>query len=142
MKQDAFKVEVAWEAAVSEDHRRRDPKENWVERGTDVERTVFFSDAVFAIAITLLALVIRVPEVPEEATALREALFELWPKLFSFFISFWFVGIYWVAHHRVFHYVRVTTAGCCSQPPVSHVGRAVPVLILAARRVRRSRGSR
>jgi len=73
-----------------------------VERGTDVERAVFFSDAVFAIAITLLALEIRVPDNP---TNLDEALLELWPRFFSFFISFWFVGTYWVAHHRVFHHV-------------------------------------
>ena len=85
---------------------RGGPEEHWVERGTDVERTVFFSDAVFAIAITLLALEIRVPEGAEDPAALREALLELWPRFFSFFISFWFVGTYWVAHHRVFHYIR------------------------------------
>jgi uncharacterized membrane protein len=67
---------------------------------------VFFSDAVFAIAITLLALEIRVPEVPDDPTALREALLTLWPRFFSFLISFWIVGTYWVAHHRVFHYIR------------------------------------
>jgi uncharacterized membrane protein len=73
-----------------------------VERGTDVERAVYFSDAVVAIAITLLALEIRVPDNP---TNLGDALLELWPRFFSFFISFWFVGTYWVAHHRVFHHV-------------------------------------
>ena len=91
---------------MSEGHRRRDREERWVERGTDVERAVFFSDAVFAIAITLLALEIRVPEGPDDAAALREALLRLWPAFVSFFISFWFVGFYWVAHHRVFHHVR------------------------------------
>jgi uncharacterized membrane protein len=64
---------------------RRGTDEPWIERGTNVERTVFFSDAVFAIAITLLALKIRVPEDPR---GLGEALLELWPR----FISFWIVG--------------------------------------------------
>ena len=83
--------------------RRRGHDEPWVERGTDVERAVFFSDAVFAIAITLLALEMRVPDDP---TDLGEALLALWPRFFSFFISFWFVGTYWVAHHRAFRHIR------------------------------------
>lgn len=74
-----------------------------MERGTDVERTVYFSDAVFAIAITLLALEIRVPD---DAENLRGALFALWPKFFSFALSFWLIGTYWIAHHRTFHRVR------------------------------------
>jgi uncharacterized membrane protein len=82
------------------------PQGHWLERGNEIERTVFFSDAVFAIAITLLALEIRLPDVADDPTALQEALIGLWPKFFSFLISFWFVGNYWVAHHRVFHYIR------------------------------------
>lgn len=82
------------------------PQGHWLERGNEIERTVFFSDAVFAIAITLLALEIRLPDVADYPTALQEALIGLWPKFFSFLISFWFVGNYWVAHHRVFHYIR------------------------------------
>ncbi len=46
------------------------------------------------------------PEVPDDPAALREALLGLWPRFFSFFISFWFVGTYLIAHHRVFHYKR------------------------------------
>jgi hypothetical protein len=61
--------------------RRSGHEEHWVERGTDVERAVFFSDAVFAIAITLLALEIRGPDAP---THLGEALLALWPRFFSF----------------------------------------------------------
>jgi uncharacterized membrane protein len=78
-----------------------DPANHWLERGS------FFSDAVFAIAITLLALEIQVPQIPAglEATLLPSALLELWPKLFSFLISFWVVGNYWLAHHRIFHYI-------------------------------------
>lgn len=88
--------------------RTREPdveEERWVERGTEVERIVFFSDAVFAIAITLLVLEIRVPEglSPSE---LKVALGEMWPKYLSYLISFSLIGGFWRAHHRIFHYVK------------------------------------
>lgn len=71
------------------------------ERGTEVERIVFFSDAVFAIAITLLVLEIRVPDGLPPAR-LAEALGRMWPKFLSYLISFSVTGGYWRAHHRIF----------------------------------------
>jgi uncharacterized membrane protein len=70
---------------------------------TDTGRTISFSDAVIAIAITLLALDLKVPQVPESSVAaeLPRALLELWPNLFSFVLSFWIIGSYWLAHHRI-----------------------------------------
>ena len=70
--------------------------------GTDTGRTISFSDAVIAIAITLLALDLKVPQVPESSAAaeLPRALLELWPNLFSFALSFWIIGSYWLAHRR------------------------------------------
>jgi len=61
------------------------------------------SDAVIAIAITLLALDLKVPQVPESSVAaeLPRALLELWPNLFSFVLSFWIIGSYWLAHRRI-----------------------------------------
>jgi uncharacterized membrane protein len=80
---------------------------SWIESGTDVERLMFFSDAVFAIAITLLALEIRLPEMHEPTTReLRRALLGLLPQFYSFAISFWIIGVYWLAHHRIFRYIR------------------------------------
>jgi len=65
-------------------------EEHWTESGTDIERRVFFSDAVFAIAITLLVLDLRVPLISESTAAseLPDALLELWPNAFSFLVSF------------------------------------------------------
>jgi uncharacterized membrane protein len=84
-----------------------DRENAWIESGTDVERLVFFSDAVFAIAITLLALEIRLPEMHEPNTSeLRGALLALLPQFYSFAISFWIIGVYWLAHHRIFRYIR------------------------------------
>jgi uncharacterized membrane protein len=84
-----------------------DHENAWREEGTDVERLVYFSDAVFAIAITLLALEIRLPELHEPTTReLRLALLDLLPQFYSFAISFWIIGVYWLAHHRIFRYIR------------------------------------
>ena len=71
--------------------------------GTDAGRTISFSDAVIAIAITLLALDLEVPQVPESSAAaeLPRALLELGPNLFSFVLSFWIIGSYWLAHRRI-----------------------------------------
>ncbi len=76
------------------------------ERG--LERIVFFSDAVFAIAITLLALDIRLPLLPETASDgdLLAALGSVWPLVLSYCISFLAIGMLWLAHHRTFRYVR------------------------------------
>ena len=77
-------------------------EEHWTDSGTDILRTVSFSDAVIAIAITLLALDLKVPQLPESSAAaeLPRALLELWPNLFSFALSFWIIGSYWLAHRR------------------------------------------
>lgn len=75
---------------------------------TGLERLIFFSDAVFAIAITLLALEIRLPELPEHVSnaELLAALGSIWPKYLSFVISFLVIGSYWIVHHRIFRNVR------------------------------------
>lgn len=71
------------------------------------ERVVFFSDAVFAIVITLLVLEIKVPHLEEIADdAVRHGLFELLPKFFGFIFSFFIIGIMWVEHHRVFQFIE------------------------------------
>ena len=74
---------------------------------TGLERLIFFSDAVFAIAITLLALEIRLPALPEVVSdaQLRDALLALAPKYLSYVISFMVIGIFWLGHHRTFHNV-------------------------------------
>lgn len=68
------------------------------------ERLLAFGDAVFAIAITLLALDITVPEgLPggEVAGALRDAL----PKVEAYLLSFLVIGVMWMGHHALFRAV-------------------------------------
>lgn len=73
-----------------------------------LERMILFSDAIFAIAITLLVLEIKVPDINRHVATdemLLKALDELVPKLIGFLLSFFFVGLYWTIHHRMFGYV-------------------------------------
>lgn len=72
-----------------------------------LERLVFFSDAVFAIAITLLALEIQLPSLEEHLTddQLLEALLTIWPKYLSYAISFLVIGTFWLGHHRKFRFI-------------------------------------
>ena len=93
---------------AQQERRRRRGMARWVESGTELERTMYFSDAVFAIAITLLVLDIRLPEVSEEQlkTQLPSLVLGLGSEFLSFVITFLVIGFYWLAHHRMFHYIN------------------------------------
>ena len=65
-----------------------------------MDRLVFFSDAVFAIAMTLLIVELHVPEVAD--ADLGPALIHLVPGYLTFILSFVVVGMVWMSHHRKF----------------------------------------
>ncbi len=69
-----------------------------------------FSDGVFAIAITLLILEIKVPQPAESHVGgqLAAQLFDLWPSYLSYITSFITIGIFWANHHNMFRYIKHT----------------------------------
>jgi TMEM175 potassium channel family protein len=71
-----------------------------------VERVAFFSDAVFAIAITLLVIEIAVPDGDLTGPQLTGELGRLAPKFFSFGLSFWVIGRFWISHHLTFQHLK------------------------------------
>jgi uncharacterized membrane protein len=69
----------------------------------ELARIGAFSDAVIAVAITLLVLKIDVPQLAaNEVGELDEKLLDLWPDVFAYGLSFAVIGRYWIVHHRFF----------------------------------------
>lgn len=89
-------------------------KETSIHREFELERMVLFSDAVFAIAITLLIIEIKFPELPEDY---RVSL-DLW-KMFrptaehflGFLVSFFVIGMSWAGHLKMFRYLNAYDNG-------------------------------
>jgi uncharacterized membrane protein len=69
------------------------------------ERLTLFSDAVFAVLITVLVLELRPPELPT-----FNALLSLWPTWLSYAVSYLFIAIVWANHHHLMRYATEATA--------------------------------
>ena len=72
-----------------------------------LERMILFSDAVFAIAITLLIIDLKIPDIPAPVTnqKMSDAVISLIPKFTGFVLSFFIIGLYWTIHHRIFGFI-------------------------------------
>lgn len=83
-------------------------KEKHPKHDFQVERLAFFSDAVFAIAITLLVIEFKVPHVDKNTTYVEvwQEIDELKYKFISVLLSFMFISTYWVRHHLLFKYIH------------------------------------
>jgi TMEM175 potassium channel family protein len=82
-----------------------------IENGTTVlhakatpERLSAFSDAVFAVLITVLVLELRPPELPT-----FKALLSFWPTWLSYAVSYLFIAIVWTNHHHLIRYATEAT---------------------------------
>ena len=61
-------------------------------------------DGVFAIAMTLLVLNLKVPAKLDNS--LLKAILQIWPDLITFFGSFILLGVFWFGHRAALHYVK------------------------------------
>ncbi len=96
-------------------HKHEDIFENRKE--FQLERMILFSDAVFAIAITLLVLDLRIPE-PKEISGSQgaielsaDAVNTVVIRFVGFVFSFFIIGQYWVTHHRLFGFITSFDGG-------------------------------
>lgn len=66
------------------------------------------TDGIFAIAMTLLVLELKVPDLPKSADSheLLHKIGEEMPALFSFIVSFLYCGLLWTMHHAAMHFIR------------------------------------
>jgi uncharacterized membrane protein len=77
-----------------------------IEGQPGIGRVEAFSDGVIAIIITIMVLELKAPEEPG-----LQHLWVLWPTFLAYLLSFIYVGIYWVNHHRLFSHARCVTNG-------------------------------
>ncbi len=78
----------------------------------ETSRIEAFSDGVFAIAVTLLVLDIKVPGREEaDQIGLLASLFNRWPNFLAFLASFFFILVMWINHHRMFRLIRRSDHG-------------------------------
>jgi TMEM175 potassium channel family protein len=73
----------------------------------EYDRVLFFSDAVFAIAITLLVVDLRVPNLPAGLIHAGDQLRAAESRILGFALSFAVIGLFWISHHTIFRHITV-----------------------------------
>ena len=70
------------------------------------DRLTGFSDAVFAVIVTVMVLELKAPDEPAFS-----ALWPLWPTAISYALSYLFIAIIWINHHHLMRFVGPPTLG-------------------------------
>lgn len=83
-------------------------EEEEIKKEFQLERVILFSDAVFAIIITIMVIDIKLPENIRHGSAehFQEAFYELIPKLIAYGLSFLIVAAFWMRHLKIFSFLR------------------------------------
>ncbi len=87
---------------ISADFRGRAVREEKI----TADRLAAFSDAVFAVIVTIMVLELKAPEQPAFS-----ALGPLWPTAISYVVSYLFIAIIWVNHHYLMRFAGSPTLG-------------------------------
>src|SRR5579863_6784072 len=94
---------------ISDDFPKSIPKGDGMaeqEGSRGVSRIEAFSDGVIAIIVTIMVLDLKAPQSDRPA-----ALLALWPTFLAYALSYAYVAIYWVNHHRLFSHARAGSSG-------------------------------
>jgi uncharacterized membrane protein len=70
------------------------------------DRLIAFSDAVFAVIVTIMVLELKAPDEPAFSN-----LWPLWPTAISYVVSYLFIAIIWINHHHLMRFVGSPTLG-------------------------------
>jgi uncharacterized membrane protein len=72
------------------------------------EHVISFGDAIFAFAITLMTISIDIPDFPPNLTEsqLLSRLYDMYPQVESYIISFAVIAVFWISYHQVFNYIK------------------------------------
>lgn len=78
-------------------------------QGGDTERMAFFSDAVFAIAMTLLVIDLKIPD--DHPGTAWDVIVTEFPSFLAYALSFVIIGLNWLGHHRKFKVIKRNDPG-------------------------------
>ncbi len=77
-----------------------------IKKEFQLERMILFSDAVFAIVITLLAIDLKLPEGEIDSADLGKKILHLLPSFIAYSVSFFFIGSIWYEHLKMFSVLK------------------------------------
>ena len=79
--------------------------------GLSKPRLEALTDGIFAVAMTLLVIELKVPDrAGLDVARLAQALADQLPTFIAWVISFYVLAIFWFSHHRLFHHLRIVDA--------------------------------
>jgi uncharacterized membrane protein len=102
---------------MSEDHGKQccglNPPDSRKHRFLTIDRIKSLTDCVFSIVMTMLIFDIKLGSFGDrtDTTDLALKIINLGPKMESYFITFLILGLFWITHHHIFHFIKWVDRG-------------------------------